>query len=114
MKVVWQNIKNVAKNVGKQVREEHTECQKMERMLFVNQIEEDEKINNIFDVIYINKKSFNIWSAIKQSEDNSEENRIPLLVFSRNRSKTYAVIEWEKLLELIKNKNSLTEIEMVL
>ena len=64
----------------------------MERMLFVNQIE-DEKINNIFDVIYINKKSFNIWSAIKQSEDNTKEGRIPLLVFSRNRSKTYAVIE---------------------
>jgi len=57
-----------------------------------------------FDIECKNQEKISIWEAIKQSEENTKEGRISLLVFSRNRSKTYAVIEWEKLLELIKEK----------
>lgn len=43
-------------------------------------------------------ESLNIWSALEQAESNTGPGRIPLLVFKRNRSKIYAVIELSKLL----------------
>jgi len=52
-----------------------------------------------FDIECKNTERLNIWKAIAQAESNSD--RIPLVVFKRNRSKTYAIIEFEKLLELI-------------
>jgi len=73
-------------------------------MQLENPINEELKINNIFDVVYIKNKSFNTWQAIQQAEENSEPNRIPLVVFHRNRSKNYAIIEFEKLMELIINR----------
>ena len=54
-----------------------------------------------FDIEAKNQEKLNIWSAINQAEENAKENRIPIVVFKRNRSKTYAVIEWERLLELL-------------
>ena len=54
-----------------------------------------------FDIECKNTEKLNVWGALKQAEDNSKEDRIPLLVFSRNRSKTYAVLEFDKLLELM-------------
>ena len=42
----------------------------------------------------------NIWGALEQAEDNSG-NHTPLVIFKRNRSKTYAVLEFDKLLELL-------------
>ena len=36
-----------------------------------------------------------------RGEDWTDEGRIPLVVFSRNRSKTYCVLEFDKLLELL-------------
>ena len=46
----------------------------------------------IFDIEAKNQEKLNIWSALNQAEDNAEEGRIPLVVFKRNRSKTYAVL----------------------
>jgi len=46
------------------------------------------------------QESLSIWSALQQAESNAGKH-IPLLVFKRNRSKTYAVLEFDKLLELL-------------
>ncbi len=48
-----------------------------------------------------NQEKLNIWSALEQAEDNSKEST-PVLIFKRNRSKTYAVIEFKEFVELIK------------
>jgi len=55
-----------------------------------------------FDIECKNQESINIWKSLEQAETNTGKDRIPLLVFKRNRSKVYAVLEFEKLLELIK------------
>ena len=54
-----------------------------------------------FDIEAKNQEKLSIWSALEQAESNQKEGRIPLLVFKRNRSKTYAVLEFERLLELL-------------
>ena len=54
-----------------------------------------------FDIECKYQERLNVWSAMSQAEINSEKDRIPLVVFRRNRSKTYAVLEFDKLLELI-------------
>ncbi len=46
------------------------------------------------------QESLSIWYALEQAESNAGKH-IPLLVFKRNRSKTYAVLEFDKLLELL-------------
>ncbi len=53
-----------------------------------------------FSVECKNQEKLNIWSALEQAEENSG-NHIPLVIFKRNRSKTYAVLEFDKLLELL-------------
>ena len=53
-----------------------------------------------FSVECKNQESLNIWSAIEQAENNSG-NHTPLVIFKRNRTKTYAVLEFNKLLELL-------------
>ena len=50
-----------------------------------------------------NQERLNLWSSIEQAESN-KGNRQPVLVFKRNRSKTYAVIDFVHFIELI-NKN---------
>ena len=47
-------------------------------------------------------ESLNIWSAIRQAEDNCKD-RVPLVIFKRNHSKVYCVIEFDKLLNLLNN-----------
>ena len=47
-----------------------------------------------------NQEKLNIWSSLEQAENNSG-NHAPLVVFKRNRTKTYAVLEFDKLLELL-------------
>ena len=54
-----------------------------------------------FDIECKNTEKASPWQWIKQAETNTEQFRIPLVVFKRNRSKTYAIIKWEDLLELI-------------
>ena len=48
-----------------------------------------------------NQEKLNIWSSLEQAEDNAWKH-IPLVVFKRNRSKTYAVLEIENLMKLLK------------
>ena len=48
-----------------------------------------------------NQEKLNIWSALEQAESNGEKGT-PVLVFKRNRSKTYAVLEIKDFIDLIK------------
>ena len=48
-----------------------------------------------------NQEKINIWESLKQSEENSGDYP-PVLVFKRNRSKTYVVLEIEDFIDLIK------------
>jgi hypothetical protein len=50
-----------------------------------------------------NQERLNIWSSLKQAEDNSN-NFDPVLIFKRNRTKTYACIDFDLFLTLIKER----------
>ena len=49
-----------------------------------------------------NQEKLNIWSALEQAENNSGDYD-PVLIFKRNRTKTYAVLELKDFIRLIKN-----------
>jgi|TARA_B100000214_G_scaffold339631_1_gene285545 hypothetical protein len=51
-----------------------------------------------------NQEKLNVWDSLKQAEENSGDYS-PVLIFKRNRSKTYAVINIEKFIELINENN---------
>ena len=53
-----------------------------------------------FSVECKNQESLNIWSSLEQAEGNSGKHT-PLVIFKRNRSKIYAVLEFEELLKLL-------------
>ena len=57
-----------------------------------------------FSVECKNQEKLNIWSSLEQAETNAGKH-MPLLIFKRNRSKTYAVINIEKFIELINENN---------
>ncbi len=59
-----------------------------------------------FSVECKNQEKLNIWGALEQAEDNSG-NHTPLVIFKRNRSKTYAVLEFKELLKLL-NESEIT------
>lgn len=48
-----------------------------------------------------NQERLSIWTALEQAEENSK-GFTPILIFKRNHSKTYATIEVEKLIKLIR------------
>jgi hypothetical protein len=48
-----------------------------------------------------NQEKLNIWGALEQAEKNSGDSNA-VLIFKRNRSKTYAVLEIEDFIKLIK------------
>ena len=48
-----------------------------------------------------NQEKINIWESLSQAEENSGDYP-PVLIFKRNRSKTYAVLELEDFIDLIK------------
>ena len=48
-----------------------------------------------------NQEKLNIWDSLKQAEENSGVSG-PVLIFKRNRSKTYAVLNVEDFIKLIK------------
>ena len=50
-----------------------------------------------------NKEKLNIWSSLEQAEENSGDYP-PVLIFKRNRSKTYVTIELEEFMKLINVK----------
>ena len=52
-----------------------------------------------------NQEALNIWSSLEQAETNAGDYD-SVLIFKRNRSKTYAVINIEKFIELINESNS--------
>jgi len=47
-----------------------------------------------------NVEKLNIWSALEQAEDNCD-GRTPVVVFKRNRSKTYVTLSLEDFLDLL-------------
>ena len=53
-----------------------------------------------FSVECKSQERLSIWEALTQAEENSGDH-IPLLIFKRNRSKTYAVLEFDELLKLL-------------
>ena len=53
-----------------------------------------------FSVECKNQEKLNIWEALDQAEGNSGKHT-PLVIFKRNRSKIYAVLEFEELLKLL-------------
>ena len=48
-----------------------------------------------------NQEKLNIWSSLEQAEENAQSHT-PVLIFKRNRSKTYAVLEIKDFIDLIK------------
>ena len=48
-----------------------------------------------------NQEKLNIWESLNQAEENSGDYP-PVLIFKRNRSKTYAVLKLEDFIDLIK------------
>jgi len=58
-----------------------------------------------FSVECKNQEKLNIWSSLEQAETNSGEH-IPLVVFKRNRTKTYAVLEFDNLLDLLDEQDN--------
>lgn len=50
-----------------------------------------------------NQEKISIWQCIQQAEDNSKGHK-PALIFRRNRSKTYCVIDIDAFVELIQNR----------
>ena len=47
-----------------------------------------------------NQEKINIWSSLEQAKGNAGDHK-PLLVFKRNRSKTYVALEINDLLDLL-------------
>ena len=58
-----------------------------------------------FSVECKNQEKLNIWSSLEQSEDNSG-NHIPLVIFKRNRTKTYTGLEFDNLLDLLDEQDN--------
>ena len=48
-----------------------------------------------------NVEKLALWEALKQCEANADGGD-PILIFTRNRAKTYAVLEWKTLLWLLR------------
>ena len=51
-----------------------------------------------------NQERLNIWESLSQAEDNSGD-YTPIVVFKRNRSKTYITVELEEFLKIIGDVN---------
>ena len=51
-----------------------------------------------------NQEALSIWKALEQAENNSNGYE-PLLIFKRNRSKTYVTLELEDFLKLINDRS---------
>ena len=50
-----------------------------------------------------NQERLNLWSSLEQAESNCQD-RQPVLIFKRNRSKIYAAIEFDHFIELINQR----------
>ena len=47
-----------------------------------------------------NQERLDLWSSLKQAEDNCD-NRVPVLVFKRNRSLPYVAIPFQHFIEIL-------------
>ena len=56
-----------------------------------------------FSVECKNQEKLNVWSSLEQTETNAGKHT-PLLIFKRNRSKTYAVLQLDDLMEMLNEK----------
>jgi|TARA_R110000796_G_scaffold75641_1_gene169562 hypothetical protein len=56
-----------------------------------------------FSVECKNQEKLNIWSSLEQTETNAGKHT-PLLIFKRNRSKTYAVLQLDDLMEMLNER----------
>jgi hypothetical protein len=56
-----------------------------------------------FSVECKNQERLNIWDSLEQAESNANQH-IPLLVFKRNRSKTYISMEINDLIKILNDK----------
>ena len=56
-----------------------------------------------FSVECKNQEKLNIWSSLEQTETNACKHT-PLLIFKRNRSKTYAVLQLDDLMEMLNER----------
>jgi hypothetical protein len=50
-----------------------------------------------------NQEKLNIWSSLEQADENSGDYP-PVLIFKRNRSKTYVTVELEEFIKLIDDR----------
>ena len=57
-----------------------------------------------FDCECKNQEKLNIWKAIEQAESNSEEGRIPLLIFKKNNIDVYVSLSFENFIKLIEKE----------
>lgn len=48
-----------------------------------------------------NQEKINIWGSLQQAEENSKLNTTPLLIFRKNRTKTYVALDFESFLNLV-------------
>jgi hypothetical protein len=56
-----------------------------------------------------NQEALSIWKCLKQAETAADDEGLkPLLVFKRNKSKTYAVLELQDFLDLLDGKKETT------
>jgi len=55
-----------------------------------------------FSIECKNQEKLNVWSSMNQAESNKGD-LMPLLVFKRNRTKTYCMLEFEDLIKIMKN-----------
>lgn len=62
-----------------------------------------------FDIECKNQEALSVWSAFEQAQKNTSAGRVPLLVFTRNRAPTYAMLLLTDLLALL-NKAAMDEI----
>ena len=51
-----------------------------------------------------NQEKLNIWSSLEQAEENSGDYP-PVLIYKRNRSKTYVTVELEEFMKLIDDRS---------
>ena len=51
-----------------------------------------------------NQEKLNIWSSLEQADSNSGDYP-PVLIFKRNRSKTYVTVELEEFMKLIDDRS---------
>ena len=50
-----------------------------------------------------NKERLDLWKSLEQAENNSQD-RVPVLVFKRNRTKVYVAFEFDHFIEMIDEK----------